>query len=154
MKFCYYEHGDNMKVYFIFKLKKEFVNLYKDNPSVLFNILKSIYYLDRTEVDYGYNLFKQLILPFSKNELDRKLYIKLHKTIPYSKRKEIHCINNLYKDEISRLTVNNFYLKLETEQKFSSFFQILNEELSNLFICSFKDTDFFFLSEYLQKELV
>ena len=143
-----------MKVYYIFRLKKEFINLYKDNPSVLFNILKSIYFLDKTEVDYGYNLFNQLISPYKKNELDKNLYVKLHKEIPYSKRKDTHCINNLYKDEISRLVVNNFYLKLEVEQENSSFIEILNQELDNLFVCSFKNIDFFFLSEYLRKELV
>lgn len=143
-----------MKVYYIFKLKNEFTNLYKDNPSVLFNILKSIYYLDKTEVDYGYNLFKQLTLPLNKNELDRHLYIKLHKDIPYIKRKNVHYINNLYKDEVSRLIINNFYLKLELEQEHSSFFEILNNEMDNLFVCSFKNTDFFFLNEYLRKELV
>ncbi len=143
-----------MKVYYIFRLKKEFINLYKDNPSVLFNILKSIYFLDKTEVDYGYNLFNQLISPYKKNELDKNLYVKLHKEIPYSKRKDTHCINNLYKDEISRLVVNNFYLKLEVEQENSSFFEILNQELDNLFVCSFKNIDFFFLSEYLRKKLV
>lgn len=143
-----------MKVYYIFKLKNEFVSLYKDNPSVLFNILKSIYYLDKTEVDYGYNLFRQLTTPYQKNELDRKLYIKLHQEIPYSKRKEVHCINNLYKDEVSRLVINNFYLKLELEQEHSSFFSILNKEIDNLFACSFKNVDFFFLEEYLRKELV
>ena len=62
-----------MKVYYIFKIKEEFIDLYKDSPSTLFHILKSIYYLDQTEVDYGYNLFKQLTVPFDKNKLDRSL---------------------------------------------------------------------------------
>lgn len=143
-----------MKVYYIFKLKKEFISLYKDNPSVLFNILKSIYYLDKEEVDYGYNLFRQLIMPIEKNDLDRKLYIKLHKDIPYSKRKDVHCINNLYKNEISRLIISNFYCKLELEQNYSSFYEILDDELENLFVCAFQNTEFFFLDEYLRKELV
>lgn len=143
-----------MKVYYAFKLKNEFVNLYKNNPSVLFNILKSIYYLDKTEATYGFNLFKQLILPINKNYLDRHLYIKLHKDIPYIKRDNVHCINNLYKDEVSRLIITNFYLKLELDQDNSSFFKILDEEINNLFICNFEYTDFFFLTEYLRKELV
>ena len=50
-----------MKVYYIFKIKKEFVNLYKDTPSILFNILRNIYYLDKESVEYGYHLFNQLI---------------------------------------------------------------------------------------------
>ena len=140
-----------MKVYYVFKFTKEINNLYKDTPTVLYNILKSIYYLDKEEVEYGYNLFKQLIIPFNKNYLDRQLYIKFHNNIPYSKRKNIHHINNLYKNEISRLTINNYYLKLETEQKNCSFLPILYDELEELFICSFKNTDFFFLSEYLEK---
>ena len=72
-----------MKVYYIFKIKKEFINLYQDSPSILFNILKSIYYLDKTEVDYGYNLFRQLTEPIDKNKVDRDLFIKLHQDIPF-----------------------------------------------------------------------
>ena len=75
-----------MKVYYIFKLKDEFFDLYKDTPSVLYNILRNIYYLDREEVDYGYNLFKQLTLPIEKNRIDRELFIKFHQELPYSKR--------------------------------------------------------------------
>lgn len=143
-----------MKVYYIFKIKKEFISLYKDTPSVLYNILRNIYYLDKREVEYGYNLFKQLIEPINKNELDRKLFIKLHQEIPYSKRKDTHYINNLYKDEISRLDISNHYMKLEVEQNFSTFFNILNEEDKEYFACCFKTTDFFFLKDYIRKFLV
>ena len=124
-----------------------FFSLYKDTPSVLYNILRSIYYLDKTEVEYGYNLFNQLIIPMNKNKIDRDIFIKFHQDIPYSKRKETHYINNLYRNEISRLTINNSYCKLEIEQNFSTFFDILKEELENLFVCSFQKTDFFFLSD-------
>ena len=143
-----------MKVYYIFKMKEEFVDLYKESPSILFHILKSIYYLDREEVDYGYHLFRQLIHPLDKNTLDRRLFIKLHQEVPYSKRKEVHYINNFYRNEISRLTINHFYCRLEVEQNFSSFFPILKEELGNLFICAFQKTDFFFLNDYLTPEEV
>ena len=143
-----------MKVYYIFKIKKEFVNLYKDTPSVLYNILKNIYYLEKEEVDYGYNLFNQLITPINKSKLDRSIFLKFHQDIPYSKRKDTHYINNLYRNEISRLTINKSYLKLEIEQNFSSFCKILDDELDNLFACSFKKVDFFFIEEYNRKLLV
>ncbi len=134
-----------MKVYYIFNIKKEFINLYKDSPSVLYSILKNIYYLEKTEVEYGYNVFNQLTERLDKNKIDRDLFIKFHQSIPYTKRKDIHCINNLYKNEISKLKVNNTYLKLELEQNYSTFFDILREELDNLFVCSFQKCDFFFL---------
>ena len=134
-----------MKVYYIFKIKKEFVNLYQDMPSVLYNILKSIYYLDKESVNYGYNLFNQLINTLDKYKLDRELYIEMHKSIPYIKKQDIHIINNLYKDEVSRLRINNFFMKLELDQDYSTFYNYLKNKEENLFICNFKETDFFFL---------
>ncbi len=136
-----------MRIYFIFKIRDEFVSLYKDNQSVLYNILRQIYYLDKSEVTYGYNLFNQLILPIDKNKLDRELFIRMHQDIPYIKRKDVHIINNLYKDEISRLTIKKCYMKLEVEQNFSSFFEFISKYSSNLFICEFYYHDFFFLHE-------
>ena len=109
--------------------------------------------LDKQEVEYGYNLFTQLIIPFKKDDFDRKLFIDLHQDIPYSKRKNVHYINNLYLNEVSRLVVCNYYLKLEVEQNFSSFFKILNRENKNLFVCCFKKTDFFFLDDYLLERI-
>lgn len=140
-----------MKVYYFFNIKKQYISLYKDTPSVLFNILKSIYYLDREEAEYGYNLFSQLINPLNKKKLDKDLFIELHQDIPYSKRNNTHYINNLYKDEVSRLTVNNYYIRLEAEQNFSSFFNILNNKLNNIFVCDFQKTDFFFLDDKMKK---
>ena len=134
-----------MKVYYVIKIKKEFVNLYEEVPSVLYNILKSIYYLDKESVEYGYNLFTQLISTIDKYELDKKLYIELHKNVPYIKKKDIHIINNLYNDEVSRLRINNFFMKLELDQDYSSFYKYLKNKEDNLFICNFKETEFFFL---------
>lgn len=136
-----------MRIYFIFKIRDEFISLYKDNQRVLYNILRQIYYLDKSEVTYGYNLFSQLILPIDKNKLDRELFIKMHQDIPYLKRKDVHIINNLYKDEVSRLTIKRSYMKLEIEQKFSSFFDIIDKYSNNLFVCEFYYQDFFFLHE-------
>ena len=53
--------------------------------------------------------------------------------------------SDLYKNEVSRLVINNSFLRLELEQNYSTFFKILKEEDNNLFACSFKNTDFFFL---------
>ena len=135
-----------MKVYFIFEVKDEFVNLYLDNSRVLFNILRNIYFLEREEVKFGYSLFKQITNPINKTIIDRKIFLRCHQDIPYSKRSNIHYINNLYRDEISRLIVKNSYIRLEIEQTKSSFFDILREYSNNYFVCDFRNFDFFFLS--------
>lgn len=135
-----------MKVYFIFDIKKEFKNLYKGNERVLYNILKQIYYLEKNEVEYGYNLFNQLINKINKNDLDRKIFIKYHQDIPYSKRNQTHYINNLYKDEISRLTIKSSYMRLEVENNSKAFFEILSNFSENYFVCDFKNHEYFFLT--------
>ncbi len=134
-----------MKVYFIFDVKKEFINLYKGNERVLYHILRQIYYLEKEEVEYGYNLFNQLINKIPKHDLDKKIFIKYHQDIPYSKRGDTHYINNLYKDEVSRLTIKSSYIKLELEQKTSTFLNILPDFSSNYFLCDFKNHNYYFL---------
>lgn len=135
-----------MKVYFIFDIKKEFVNLYLDNSRILFNILRNIYFLEREEVEFGYSLFRQITNPIDKSFIDRGIFLRCHQDIPYSKRSNIHYINNLYRDEVSRLIVKNSYIKLEIEQVKSSFFDILRDYSDNYFVCDFKNYDFFFLN--------
>ncbi len=135
-----------MKVYFIFEVKDEFVNLYLDNTRVLFNILRNIYFLEKEEVNFGYNLFRQITNSIDKSLIDRKIFLRCHQDIPYSKRSNIHYINNLYRDEVSRLVVKNSYMKLEIEYNKSSFFDILRDYSNNYFVCDFKNFDFFFLS--------
>ena len=96
-----------MKVYFVFEIKDEFVNLYYENGRILFNILRQIYYLNNREVTYGYSLFRQLTNFLDKSFLDRKIYLDYHKNISYTKTGDKHIINNLYKDEVSKMIIKN-----------------------------------------------
>lgn len=134
-----------MRVFYIFNIKEEFKYLYLESPSLLYGILKQIYYLGKEDILYGKNIFSQLTEEVDKQSIDRLLYIKLHQDMPYSKRGDIHYMNNLYKDEVSRLTVKNAYMKLETESSFSSFFPYLSELGDNFFACDFFFPDYFFL---------
>ena len=140
-----------MRVYFIFDIKKQFISLYQDNYRVLYSILRQIYYLDKEEINLAYTLFSQLINPIDKNYLDRQIFLKCHRDIPYSKRGDIHYINNLYRDEISRLTIKSSYIKLEVEQYNSSFFNVLREYSNNYFVCDFKNQTYFFLKDEVEK---
>lgn len=135
-----------MKVYFIFDVKEQFISLYQNNYRVLYNILRQIYYLDKEEVNYAYTLFRQLTNVIDKNVIDRDIFLKCHKDIPYSKRGNIHYINNLYKDEVSRLTIRKSYIKLEAEQLNSSFFELLKKYSNNFFVCDFKNQNYYFLN--------
>lgn len=136
-----------MKVFYIFNIREEFKYLYQDNELMLYNILKQIYYLGHDDIMYGKNLFRQLTKPIQKEKIDRSLFIKLHQEFSYSKRGEVHIMNHLYKDEVSRLIVKNTYMKIETDSSKSSFFQHLLEYGASFFVCDFECLDFFFLDK-------
>ena len=122
-----YHHFDDTSDTGAVVVKDEFKKLYKGNERILFSILKQLYYLDKSELMYGYNLFSQLTNSINKRQLDQKIFIELHQEIPYSKRNQIHYINNQYKNEISRLEIKRSYIKLELEQENSTFFKMLEQ---------------------------
>lgn len=135
-----------MRNYYIFRMKREFVNLYRDSPSSLFNVLKHLYYMKKCDVSYGFNLFNQLTMKIDKNKLDREIYIKYHNEMVYSKNKDEHIINNLYKDEVSALKVKYSYILINTNKSYTDFFNVLALDNRNYFVCDFINNDYFFLS--------
>ena len=135
-----------MKVFYIFKIKKEIRNLYNSNQNALYNILKNIFINKSKEnIIYKKSILEQLIDLFNKDDLDRNLFILLHKKLIYCKRENIHYINDLYKDEISRMIIKNTYIKIYTETNYSSFFEIISNFDNNLFVCDFFQDNYFFI---------
>ena len=135
-----------MRMYYIFNVKEDIANLYKNNPSSLYKILESIYYMHMEEADYGFNIFKQITDRIRVREINNELYIKMHKELVYSKTDNEHVINDLYRDEVSILKVKSSHLLLESNKSYSSFFKLLNNINQNYFICDFMEKDFFFVS--------
>ncbi len=136
-----------MRNYYIFRMKREFVNLYRDSPSSLFNVLKHLYYMKKCDVSYGFNLFNQLTMKIDKNKLDREIYIKYHNEMVYSKNKDEHIINNLYKDEVSILTIKNAYIYVTTNNNYTSFFNVIDSLGDEYFACDFEKLDYFWLND-------
>ncbi len=136
-----------MRRFYIFSIRKELMSLYKENPGNLYKILNSIYGMNEEELTYAYNLFQQICVNIDNLSLNNKLYLKMHNDLVYTKIDNEHIINNLYKDEVSVLKVKKSHLVLDCNSSYSSFFQFLNSQDSNFFVCDFKDSDYFFLSD-------
>ena len=66
-----------MKEYFIFNIKKEFYNLYKDRPSQLFYIFNKIYYMKELDKEYGYNLFETVSNFYDKDYVNSFIWPSL-----------------------------------------------------------------------------
>lgn len=135
-----------MRIYFVFKIKEEYIELYKDTPNTLYNILNQMYYMKRNEIGYGFNLFNQMIDRINKFDLDKHLYVLMHTKMKYSKKGDEHILNNLYKDEVSVLKVKSTHILINSNKSYTEFFMLLNQYDPNLFVCDFNNHDYFFLA--------
>ena len=138
-----------MRLYYVFNVKNDIANIYKDKPSSLYKILENIYFMHQEEVNYGFNIFKQLTNRIKIRDISNNIYDKLHKDLVYSKTEDEHIINDLYHAEVSILKIKNSHILIESNKSFSSFFKLLNEINKSFFVCDFKEKDFFFISDVL-----
>jgi len=135
-----------MRIYYIFSIRNEFYELYKDYPRALYNILVEIYDMNKKELDYAYSLFKQIVLPISKSSLDVQIHNDLKDKMRYSKNKDEHIINNPYSEEVSIMKIKKTHITINTIQSYTEFFGLLSKYQPFLFACDFKNDDYFFLS--------
>lgn len=136
-----------MRIYYAFKIKKEFYDIYKETPSVLYNFLNQLYHFRKEDLDYGSNLFKQITTSLNKDELDKKLFVKLHNKMKYCKKGDEHIINNLYKDEVSIMKIKNSCIVINCNKNCPEFFEFLSEEEDNIFVCDFINHDYFYVNQ-------
>ena len=100
-----------MRIYYVFDIRSEYVDLYKETPNSLYNVLHQLYYMRKKDLEYGFNMFKQLANRIDKDELDKNIFLKLHNKMTYVKKGDNHIINNLYKSkfgiDIKTLNINS-----------------------------------------------
>ena len=137
-----------MKEYYIFNIKREFISLYKNRKSELFYIFNRIYNMKEVDKMYGYNLFEQICEFNDKNYINRYFYNKYKDDIIYSYSNDEHIINNLFLNEISILKIKNSCFRIETNNDSCTFLNDLKEYNNNLFVCDFKEKEYFFLKDY------
>ena len=135
-----------MRIYYVFDIRSEYVDLYKETPNSLYNVLHQLYYMRKKDLEYGFNMFKQLANRIDKDEVDKNIFLKLHNKMTYVKKGDNHIINNLYKDEVSVLKVKYSYILINTNKSYTDFFNTLALDNRNYFVCDFINNDYFFLS--------
>lgn len=135
-----------MRTFYIFKVKEEYAILTKNNPYQLFRMLEFIYNLDKGEISKGVDLFYKLVEKLNSKALDIQLFKKYRENYFYTKFKNIHQVNNIYKKEESKLVVRNHYLLLESTIIKPAFLEDL-KNVGNLFLCDFENKDYFWLEK-------
>lgn len=135
-----------MRTFYIFKIKEEYANLTKNNPYHLFKMLSYIYNLDTGEISRGVELFNKMTDNFNSKEIDVELFRNYRENYFYTKFKNIHQINNIYKKEESKLIIRKKFLLLKSSVIRPVFLNYL-DKYHNLFFCDFENKDYFWLEK-------
>jgi len=128
-----------LKTFYIFKLNKNYSNVAKRNPENIFILLNSIYTYKKSDILVAFDLFNEICLPINKNFFNIYYYDKLKSLEEYTKFKNIHMYNNYLTEEVSKMEVNNCYIKIKSNMNDNIF---LNNLLDYMFICDFKNRNY------------
>ncbi len=135
-----------MRRFYIFNINKDFYNLMKKNPYHLFRTMEDIHNFEKGDIDLAYELFTQIANPFNKSLINNKIFNESKDNDFYSKFHNVHRIQNKYIPEDSMLIVNKAFLLLESNILKPTFLNNL-KDCKNLFVCDFKNKDYFWLNE-------
>ena len=91
----------------------------------------------------------QIVSPFDKSKVNNLIFNECKDNDFYSKFHNVHRIQNKYLPEDSCLIVSSAFLLLESNILKPSFLTDL-KEMKNLFVCDFKNKDYFWLNELVR----
>lgn len=111
----------------------------------LYHSFNKIKKMNKYDLSLGINIYEQLVDPFEKNKLNKKLYDFYKECDFYTVYKNDHSYINKYRDEKSDLHVKNSYLKIITNKEIPEFFKYLKKN-KNLFVVDFENKDYFFIN--------
>lgn len=132
-----------MRKFYIFNINDEFAVLNKEDSYEIFRQMENIKKLDKANFYNAIKIYETLAHTIDKRLLDIEIYNHHKYSYYYTKYKNTHMINNYYKQEESKLTVNKAYLLLETNSIRPSFLNDLKNK--NYFACDFENKDYFWI---------
>ena len=137
-----------MRKYYLFKIKKEYYNLTKNNPYNLYKAIESIYNIKIEDIKSAYNFFNQIRETFNKEYLNNNIYEYYKNRYTYSKVNNTHMIYDYYNKEESKLVINSNYLLIKSTLPIPSFLKAITKK-DKVFVCDFDNIDYFWLEELI-----
>lgn len=142
-----------MRLYYIFSIKDSIYKIIKNNPEKLYHLLESIYKLKHEDIRLGYKLFEKTCNFLDKKNLNNLIKNLNYDNMSYTSFRDSHLMNDFYKDESTKLTVNNSHVLIKTNVVYPNFFNEI-KTLKNAFVCDFVNEDYFFLKSIMIKNKV
>lgn len=141
-----------MRTLYIFKINNMFQTFYNDKSNILFKMFYDIYSSSDEDLLNKFRLFEQITIPFNKRIFNNYIMLKHRDDLYYTKTDNVHIIES--DDEISKLVINNTFLKIKSNKNFNSFINDINDSKECLFVIDFKNKDYFWINEIETKLLV
>lgn len=135
-----------MRTFYIFNIKKEMSVLTHDTPYNLYRTIESLYYLDNINLGLSYKLYDQIFDSFDKDYMNSIINRIYQNNNYYYKENNRHVIYNKYKPENSYLYIYRSHLLLKSNAVKPTLLKNYTNS-DNLFVCDFKNKDYFWLSE-------
>jgi len=138
-----------MRTFYVFKIRKEMTILTKETPYNLFRTIEHLYYLDEYNMDVSFKIFNDIFDSFNKNYVDKRINNLFKNNRYYSFENDKHIIYNKYKPESTFLKVYKSHIILKSDCINPTL--LVNYLMSdNLFVCDFKNKDYFWLNEFVR----
>ena len=141
-----------MRTFYIFKINNMFQTFYNDKANILFKMFYDIYSSNDEDLINKFRLFEQITIPFNKRIFNNYVMLKHRDDIYYTKTDNVHIIES--DREISRLTINNTFLKIKSNKNINTFIRDIVDSRECLFVIDFKSKDYFWINETKSKLLV
>ena len=108
----------------------------------MYKIIEELYYTKDYDMLMSYKYYQKFALEFNKLTINEYIYNINKKNIHYTRDNNTHIILN---EKYNKLIVNSTCLILKTDDIYSVFLNDLHVYLDNIFICDFKNKDYFWL---------
>lgn len=135
-----------MRTYYLFKINDSFSSLYQSKTYYLYKMLEQISNSNKSDIVLAYRLFEQISSNYDVQKINGNLYRNYNFNSNYTKSLNFHMLNNSI--EKTKLFVHSTYIKIKTNKNITSFFKTLSLE-NNIFVCDFKNRDYFWLNSVL-----
>ena len=127
-----------MRKYYIFIIRQEFYENYKNNPLYLYKTLEKLYSLKISDFGYGISIYNQLCLIFNTEVLNN-YFLRKFNNYKYNK--------HFIKSEHTIIEINKTCIVLLTKYNIPKVMKNLLYCNKNLFVCDFENRDYFWLQE-------
>jgi len=131
-----------MRTYYIFRINKYFAYIYKKWPYKMYKIIEELYNTKDYNLLNSYKYYQKFAKQFNKMFLNDYIYNLNKRNYNYYRDNSTHIIKN---EKYNKLVINSTCLILKSDDIYSVFLNDLNECMDNLFICDFKNKDYFWL---------